>query len=446
MRMMEHQLEMVRKASLNTRYGFWLQPGLGKTVGTLAIIENWPLKTLVICPKSVMKAAWMKDAEDYFPELKVECCWDKTKIKRVEKILESDADVLVINIDLFKAHAQDFSEAGIRRLVVDESSMIKNHKAQRTKAIIEFADKMDSVYLLSGTPAPNCPTEYYTQVRAISKGVFGSSFYGFAHKYFYVMTRAISGRDVITGYKQKTDKADEFHDRLRHCSWSLTKEEALDLPAQTDLIRNVFLPRDDQRTYDMVYAGLATEMEGEKLNAAGQAKLMKMRQLTGGFYYTGEGTVHSSDPVKLKELDQILDEIKGEPVVIWASFTAEINMIKALIDRRGMHSDVIDGRTKDAGDVIERFQRGDINVLVCHPAAAGHGITLTAASYAVYYSMDFSYEKYQQSRDRIHRKGQTRPCTYYHLIAEGTVDEDILWAVRNKAKVSDAVLRMIGRW
>ena len=285
MALMSHQKKMVELSTQFPRYGFWLQPGLGKTVGTLAIVENWPVKTLVVCPKSVMKAAWVRDAEEFFPELKTVCCWDKTKIKRAEKIIESDdAQVLIINIDLFKAHAQDFLKAGVRRLVVDESSMIKNHKAARTKAIIEFADKMDSVYMLSGTPAPNCPTEYYTQVRAINKGVFGSSFYGFCNKYFYVMTRPISGRDVITGYKQKTDRADEFHDRLRYCSWSLTKDEALDLPSQTDLIRNVFLSREDQKTYDMVYAGLATEMEGEKLNAAGQAKLMKMRQLTGGFY------------------------------------------------------------------------------------------------------------------------------------------------------------------
>ena len=90
------------------------------------------------------------------------------------------------------------------------------------------------------------------------------------------------------------------------------------------------------------------------------------------------------------------------------------------------------------------FQDKQLDCLVCHPAAAGHGITLTAASYAIYYSMDFSYERYQQSRDRIHRKGQTRPCTYYHIVADGTVDESILWAVRNKAKMSDAVLRMIG--
>ena len=110
----------------------------------------------------------------------------------------------------------------------------------------------------------------------------------------------------------------------------------------------------------------------------------------------------------------------------------------------GRSHDVIDGRTKDASVLIERFQGGDLDCLVCHPAAAGHGITLTAASYAIYYSMDFSYERYKQSKDRIHRKGQTRPCTYYHIIADGTADESILWAVRNKAKMSDAVLRMLG--
>ncbi len=445
--LMEHQQKMVDISKEHSRYGFWLQPGLGKTVGSLAIVQNHPIKTVVVCPKSVMRAAWMNDAERFFPGLKVVCCWDRSKIKRSKIISDSEADVYIINIDLFKSHVEDFLEAGIRRLILDESSMIKSHKAQRTKALIQFADMMESVYLLSGTPAPNCSTEYFTQVRAIDRNAFGLSFFGFANKFFFTQTRPISGRDVITGYTPKKDRVEEFNRRLRSVSWSLTKEQALDLPDQTDIIRPVELSKEDRITYEMLFAGLAAEMEGENLTPAGQAKLMKLRQLTGGFYYKSEGgqdPIYSADKAKLKELQAIIEELGPEQCVIWANFRAEIDMIAKLLTANGKRYGVIDGRTKDADVLISLFQDKELDCIICHPAAAGHGITLTSASYAIYYSMDFSYERYQQSRDRIHRKGQTRPCTYYHLIAESTADESILWAVRNKAKMSDAILKMLG--
>ena len=441
---MAHQKKMIELARQHPRYGFWMQCGLGKTVGGLGIVEDQPMKTVVVCPKSVMRVAWENDCQDFFPNLKIVCCWANTKQKR-KKLIESDADVLVINIDLFKAHKEDFLEVGVKRLILDESSMAKNHKAQLTKAIIDFADMMDSVYLLSGTPAPNCLTDYYTQVRAINKHVYGASFYGFVARFFYTMTRPINGRDVVTGYKQRNDRSEEFHEKLRSCSWSLAKEDAIDLPEKTDVIRIVDLDNKDRQTYEMVYAGLQAEMEGETLSPAGQAKLMKLRQLSSGFYYQDGQTIKTYRNPKIKELNSLLDELGDEQVVIWANFTAEIDMIAEELRNRGCTYDIIDGRTSNSTELIANFQAKELQYLICHPASAGHGITLTSACYAIYYSMDFSYEKYEQSRDRIHRKGQSRPCTYYHLIADNTTDESILWAVRNKGKISDAVLRILKR-
>jgi len=440
--LMQHQKKMVEIAKDNPRYGFWLQPGLGKTVGSLAIVESQPMKTVVVCPKSVMNAAWMEDAKRFFPSLSVSCCWASTKLKR-KKLINGDADILIINIDLFKSHIEDFIEVGVERLILDESSMVKNHKAQRTKAIIEFADMMKSVYLLSGTPSPNCLTENYTQIRAIDKFVFGGSFYAFAAKYFYAMTRPIHGKDVVTGYKPRTDRQNDFHDKLRSCSWSLAKEDAIDLPEKTDIVRVVDLSPKDRETYEMVYAGLQAEMEGETLSPVGQGKLMKLRQLSGGFFYQGEEIINTHKNPKLDELKNLLEELGNESVVIWANFRAEIDMIANLLEQLGCTYGIIDGRTSNSSELIIKFQGRDLQVLVCHPAAAGHGITLTSACYSIYYSMDFSYERYQQSRDRIHRKGQTRPCTYYHLVADNTTDESILWAVRNKGKMSDAILRIL---
>ena len=445
MPLMEHQKRMVEISKDYPRYGFWLQPGLGKTVGSLAIVENNPLKTVVVCPKSVMKAAWMEDAQRFFPSLKVVCCWATTKAKR-KKLIESDADILIINIDLFKSHFKDFLEVGVKRLILDESSMVKNHKAQRTKSIIEFADMMESVYLLSGTPSPNCLTEYFTQVRAIDKHVFGASYYGFTARFFYAMTRPINGRDIVTGYKPKANRQDEFHEKLRSCSWSLAKEDAVDLPEKTDIIRVVDLDPKDRQVYEMVYAGLQAEMEGETLNPVSQGKLMKLRQLSGGFFYNDKEVVLTHKNPKMDELRNLLEELgKDENVVIWANFRAEIDMIGNLLEDMGYSYGIIDGRTSNSPELISKFQERDLRILVCHPAAAGHGITLTSACYAIYYSMDFSYERYEQSRDRIHRKGQTKPCTYYHLIADNTTDESILWAVRNKGKMSDAILRILKR-
>ena len=144
-------------------------------------------------------------------------------------------------------------------------------------------------------------------------------------------------------------------------------------------------------------------------------------------------------------MGSLLDELGNEQVVIWVNFRAEIDLIASHLSKRGATYQVIDGRSSSNETSIADFQSKKLQYLVCQPAAAGHGITLTSACYAVYYSVDFSYERYQQSRDRIHRKGQERPCTYYHLIADNTTDESILWALRNKAKISDAVLRILKR-
>ena len=437
---MTHQIKMAELGRNNKRWGHWLEPGTGKTIGTLMIVEEHPIKTVVVCPKSVMKAAWVTDCENFFPHLSIACCWANSKKKRM-KLIEGDQLISVINIDLFKKHRQDFINNGVRRLVFDESSMGKNHKAQRTKAIIEFADQMESVHLLSGIPAPNCPTEYYTQIRAINKHIFGPSFYGFAARYFYPVTRPIHGKDVITGYKIRTDRASEFYEKLESCSWSLAKEDAIDLPPKTDVLRLVDLDPKDRATYDTIYAGMVAEMEGEILSPSAQAKAMKLRQICNGFYYRGEETLFTHKNPKLLELGNLLDELGREQVIIWRSFVAEKDILSTFLAKRGATYMAIDSSNSD--ECIKAFQAGDVQYLLCNPDSVGHGITITAASYAIYYSLGHSYDKHSQSKDRNYRVGQTRPCTYYYLLADNTIEKHILWLVRNKAKLSDAILRML---
>jgi SNF2 family DNA or RNA helicase len=441
-----HQLKAIQTAQHYARYGFFWEPGAGKTIATYGIIDDhrvrgWTGRTLVLAPKSILACAWAADAR-HFPQLRVSVVWSKRAQER-RRLIEAGADVYVTNYETFKKHAGDFKAAGVRRLVIDESSKVKNPTSDITRACIDFADWMESVYLLSGTPAPNNYTEYWSQCRIIDRNVFGPSFWRFAYNYFSPIKRTIEGRERIIGWKQIPEHAEEFTTRLRSCSWSLKKRDCLDLPPQTDVIREVELSPAEARAYTSMLEELRVEMaDGRVLSAAVQARLMKLRQITSGIFYGSDGVTEIGRS-KLAELAAVLEEIGESPVVIWAEFTAEIKRIVEELAGRSVA--VLDGGTPLAARTaaVERFQGGGLQYLICHPAAAGHGITLTKASHAIYFSHSFSFETYQQSRDRIHRAGQAEPCTYWHLMAKGTVDEKIWWALRHKRGAHDSVMDLL---
>jgi SNF2 family DNA or RNA helicase len=155
--------------------------------------------TLVLAPKSILTTAWAADAA-HFPTLRVVVCWADSPAKR-RRLIGQSADVYVTNYECFKKHSADFLAAGVTRLVIDESSKIKCPTTQISRACHEFADAMTSVYVLSGTPAPNNQTEYWSQMRCVDRAVFGPSFWRFAYAYFSPVKRTIDGRERIVGWK-----------------------------------------------------------------------------------------------------------------------------------------------------------------------------------------------------------------------------------------------------
>ncbi len=171
-----------------------------------------------------------------------------------------------------------------------------------------------------------------------------------------------------------------------------------------------------------------------------QSKLMKLRQLAGGFVYH-DGEAHRTGNSKLKELYAVLGEIP-RPVVIWAEFSEDIKAIEALLEGY-CDCSTIQGGTKNTADIVRLFQTGLVPILICQPQACGHGITLTKACYSIYYNLGFSSETYKQSRDRIHRIGQTKPCTYIHLVSRDTCDEQLISVVTGKKDKSEAMLEML---
>lgn len=469
MQLMQHQQRGVDIARTEPRYYFAHEPGCGKTIMSLAIVadakaQGFEGKTLVVAPLSILTCAWAMDAK-HFPQLKTVVCYSKKKSERLPLIQTRNADILITNFETFRAMADDFWAAGVRRLIVDEASKAKNHDTQITKAIQKFAARCTSVYMLSGTPCANGAHEWIPQMMALKPGLFGPSYWQNMFRYFSPVKRKIGDKERIIAWKQIGDTPEygtgsawqligakqtqsvhpikaEFMEKLKSCSWSLSKAECLDLPEFTDVIREIELSDAERRAYDLMLESVRLELaDGTTLQAAVQARAQKLRQLTGGSVYVdGKAAIVGSS--KIDALADLLEELGDRPVVIWAEFTAEIDRIAALCG----NAQIIDGRTplEARSNAVHEFQAGKLRRLICHPAAAGHGITLTAANHAVYFGHGYSYEQYQQSRDRIHRAGQRNPCTYWHLIAKGTIDDKVLRCLQGKRDAHKAIFDELG--
>lgn len=456
----EHQAEAVRIAKTRKRFAFFWKPGTGKTIACLAIQKIRPMRTLVLCQKSIFETAWAKDAR----AMGVHCviAWDKSKPKRLRKIATPGEIVLVTNYEQFRNHRDLFLDSGVRRLVIDESSKVKNRKSKIAEAVIEFSDQVEEVYILSGTPSPNCPTELWSQLRAVSAKSVGRNFFRWAYHWFTPIKKNTPNGTVIDSWVHKDEK--RFVDSISGWAWYLSKEECVDLPAQSDIVLDVVLSKEEQETYlalgnamslalGETNPALPFEEQVRTVSVEASSSMMKRRQCVGGFVIDDAKRPNSLGTSKLDVLNDLLDELgPREPVLIWAQFTHEIDAISELLRKRGERSDTIDGRTREPiHEIVNRFVAGETTRIVAHPQAAGHGTDglQKVCAYAIYYSISFSQEQEEQSRDRLHRVGQTKPVTYYYLAAtvrgEESIDHEMYKVVKGKTTKQEALLRELQR-
>lgn len=437
--LMQHQKTGVEIAKKLPRHLFAYDTGTGKTALGIEIIKMKQLKTLVVCPLSIIQAAWFEDLQKFAPGLSkanLWMLWKHAKSGRKQIYLDGlKSDVCIINFEGFSNQKDILENSGFRMVIIDESSKIKSPKAQITKNLTKFCRAMDSVYLLSGTPAPNSLMEYYPQANIVDPTLFGPSWFRFRNTYFFEK-----------GFKWILfpEKTEELMKKIASVSTAVRKEDVLDLPERTFNIRDIELSAMEMAAYNDMLKTMLLEIKNDKTITAANAavKIMKLRQVTSGFILDDEKQIHEFGTSKLKALKDLLEEIGNKQVIIWTQFQYEAWQIKKML---GDKIEMINGTVPQADRTasIERFKSGILPYLVAHPRSLGHGITLVNATYAIYYSLDYSYESYYQSCDRIYRFGQKNACTYYHLIAPGTIDEVIYKALDKKGDTTKDVLNYI---
>ena len=331
-------------------------------------------------------------------------------------------------------------------LAIDESTAIKSPKARRTKAVIKLGEFAKYRRILTGSPVTQSPLDLWAQCRFLDKDLLkdvGNDFYQFQHRYAIVKRRQVGTHafNLVVGYRN----LDELSWQLRAFSSRIRKHECLDLPPKIYTQRNIALSEDQARIYNELREFALARIDDDEFMTVNNVmtQLLRMQQVLSGHTKTDGGDLVEIPDNRLNELMTCLDEVEGK-VIIWSRFRYDVQRIsQALIKKHGRSSTVVyygDTSDEDRTKGIEKFQEGKAVYFVGNPQTGGYGITLTKAQTVIYFSNSFDLAVRMQSEDRAHRIGQNKNVTYIDFIAEGTIDERIVKALRNKMDIASEVL------
>jgi len=412
---------------------------------------------LVICPNGV-KGTWKKEIEIHMADHvdRNVIIWTGQKTKKHEEELSTlfiadkvHFNILIMNVDAFATErgrrvADRYLMTRRALMVVDESTMIKNPTAIRTKAITKLGNLARYRVIMTGSPVTKSPEDLYAQCNFLNHELLGfSSIYTFRNRHCQLQRLSFGGRSFnkVTGYKN----LEELNHKLKQFSYRVLKKEALDLPDQVWMKRIVSLTTEQLDAYMQMKKFALVELQKETLTTTSVlAQMVRLHQIVCGHLPTDNGRVIGLANNRIKELLAILEEHGGK-AIIWANYRHDIKEIeKTLLKNYGPRSVVTyygDTPEKMRQENIQNFQeKEEPRFFIGQPMTGGRGITVTAANLAIFYSNSYDLEIREQAEARNHRIGTDDKVTYIDLIAEGTVDEKIIYALRNKINLASSVL------
>ena len=415
--------------------------GTGKSMMTIAItgtleVDKGVKKMLVVCPKSIV-GVWedeFRKFADYRYALTVLDGTMEKKRSSFNYMQGAALQIIVVNYESCWRLETEISKWNPDLIVCDESSKIKTPSASQSKALHRLGRQSKYNIILTGTPITGSPLDIFSQYKFLDDSIFGTSFYLFRNRY------AILGgyqNRMIVGYRH----LDELVEKVHSIAFRIKIEDAVDLPPFIDETRAITLEPKAQSLYRMLEQDCYAELANGEVTARNVlTQLLRLAQCTGGFIRDDiKGEAQQVSGAKLDALEDIIDTCLDEEkkVVVFARFVPEIEAIAAMLKKKKIGYAQIYGATTDRADQVKKFQEDpEIKVFIGQLQTTGMGLTLTAANVAVFYSLDFSYANYEQSRARIHRIGQKQKCLYIHLVGKGTVDEKILNALKHKGDIA----------
>lgn len=432
----EYQERMIRKVVETDHVGLFLDMGLGKTVIALTAIDRLMFdrfevsRVLVIAPKRVAQDTWSREHRkwDHLQELRVSLVIGTAAQRR--KALQEDADVYVIGRDNVVWLCELLPEWPFDMVVIDELSSFKSNQAKRFKALKKVLPRSRRVVGLTGTPSPNSLMDLWAELYLLDRGERLGKTIGCYREEFFRPGK--SDGHVVYSWEPRRGAREKIEKLISDICVSMSAEDYLTLPERIDVEVPVSLSIPERQMYERMERDQILTLEDEQVVALNAAAVMnKLLQMANGAVYTESGEAIRIHEAKLDALEEIVDTA-GEPVLVFYSFRHD----KAAIERRIRGVREISG-PKD----IEDWNAGKIPVLIAHPASVGYGLNLQDGGHViVWYGLTWSLELYQQANARLYRQGQEKPVIVHHLIAEGTVDEQVMKAIKAKDTSQAALL------
>lgn len=424
--------------------GLFLDMGLGKTVITLTAIEELLYdrfdvgRVLVIAPLRVAEDTWSRESQkwDHLKHLKISKILGSATQRR--KALAKDADIYIVNRENVVWLTNELSGIGegwdFDMVVIDELSSFKSAKAQRFKALRKYITRSSRVVGLTGTPAPNGLIDLWSQIYLLDGGErLGTTVTGFRERYFLPNQR---NQNVIFNYKPKDEAEQAINAKIADICISMRAEDWLEMPERIDNIQSVKLSPQEMSRYNTFERECYMEfLDGEVTATSAAALSNKLLQYSNGAMYLPDGGYVKTSDAKLDVLEEIIEVSGGKPILCFYAYRHDLERI----EERFKFAKKLEG-----SDDIEKWNRGEIPLLLAHPAGAGHGLNLQAGgNIIVWFGLTWSLELYQQANARLYRQGQENTVIIHHLITEGTADENVLNSLQDKKDVQDELLNAL---
>lgn len=420
---------------------FAIDPGLGKTAIGLHTIERLQSPTLVLAPSKTIYNTWPDEIKKWNLDLSY------TIIHRKESIpnLSLKCDVYLANYEslhLIYRHLLELSKKHLPMpfsvLVIDEGSMVKNRKTKRFDYLKAIRGIFSHVAILSGTPSPNGLQDLWSQYYILNRGkLLHQNFSAFKNKYFYVDDYNPYEMFLKPGAKEQIFKA------VAPVTFRLDKKDYLELPEIVFNTIKLPLPGKIRKVYDTLKKHSIIKMKETTCAAMNAASLsMKLRQLLQGFLYMEDEqdnrVTKELHHVKIDALKDLMEQV-NQPILCAIQFKYELEMIlEAVPGTPSIHGGTSDAQ---ATQYIDSWNRGDIPLLICHPASLSHGVNLQSGGNVIlWYCQTWSVEQFLQFNARLHRQGQKNGVVVHSLVIEDSIDERVSRVLRNKEVTQQELL------
>lgn len=422
-----------------SRVGVFAEMGLGKTAATLTAIRDLKDmfavgKILIIAPLRVANSVWKSEVREWehLRHLKVSVCTGSEQ-NRIANLMKP-ADIYCINRENTQWLVDHYGDQWpFDMLVIDESSSFKNHQTARFKAIRKILKYTTYCTLLTGTPTSKGLMNLWSQIFLIDGGRrLGKRYSEYEARYFE--------RDFMGyGIQPRAGAAKLIHDAVSDVVISLSVNDYLSLPERLDINEYIELPKSKMMDYRHFCKTLVLDLpEDEPVTATNAAVLAgKLMQFSNGACYTDEhGNYTIVHDEKIKALQELVDSNSNENIVVVYNFKSDLERIKEAFPK----AVVLDKKQ----ETIDKWNRGEIEMLLIHPQSAGHGLNIQhGGNIMIWFGLTWSLELDQQTCARLHRQGQGKPVRIIRLVCKDTIDERVLSILGDRAATQQQLLAAV---